>query len=707
MKNRSFLLLIVVLCIGMEYAVAQVQTLYVSPTGSDAHNGGINTPLASLEKALAMVQKTSDPAEIVLREGTYELSNPLQIKRSDLVIKAFPGEQPLISGGRILKANWQADGVGRWKTTVPVYFRQLFVNGQRATRARFPNAGQWADQWFQPDSIQLKAKRLVLNHPFPAHFANIKNAEMHATAWWHWLRQRVARFDPERRAIFTSTEPGPECSGRKIDHVDRIHFENSLAFLDLEGEWFLDSLTKTLYYQSFQKPQDQTFIYPLAERLIELKGSAEKPLTGVKIEGLSFAYTEWDWPSVERKGIQGGFWGTQNGKAVFAPPAALMLFLASNCRIEQCTFKNLGEGAIALSDGCKRDTIQGNVFYDIGSNVVQIGWRTNYIGKGKRFDQGGGTDHPLYFNYENEAEIPSHNLVHNNHLNKFCTTDLGGVGIWVGYSPYNELTHNLLENFSYSGISVGWRWDTLETPAHHNLIAWNEVRNGMQYLSDGGGIYTAGRQEGTKILHNWVHGIGGGPVLGEGIYNDEGGSYFELAYNQVERIKSLSYKFHKNLFKTINAHDNNDLLGKQELIFPERATVGALQVKDGSPELPELYGQLKSETIVLRDITYDQSQALLLDKGKEMLKKMALWLQTNPTKGIEISGHTSSDGNPAANLKLSEQRAETCKQYLIQLGIAATRLKSKGFGSEKPLESNETAEGRAKNRRVELKIFDL
>jgi Right handed beta helix region len=571
------------------------QTFYVSPKGNDAFVGTVSKPFATVEKAVAAAQKTDKPATIILRSGRYELAKPIQIQRSNLTIKAFEYENPVISGGKTLKSTWQSAGKGRWKTQVPVYFRQLFVNEKRATRARFPNAGQWTDQWFQPDTIQINAKRLVLNKSFPAHFADIKNAEMHATAWWHWLRQKVARFDPEHRAIYTLTEPSPECSGRKMDFVDRIHFENNLAFLDTEGEWFLDELTKTLYYQSVQKPENQTFIYPIAERLIELNGTAEKPITNVKVEGITFTNTEWNMPISERKGIQGGFWGSENGKPVFAPPAAIMAFWSSDCQFQNCHFSNLGEGAIALGDGCRRNRIEDNFFYDIGSNVIQIGWRTNYVGKGKRNDFGGGTDHPLYFNYETEAATPSHNIVHNNHLNKFCTTDLGGVGIWVGYSPHNQLTHNLLEDFSYSGISVGWRWDTLPNSTHHNLIEWNEVRNGMQYLSDGGGIYTAGRQEGTRILNNWVHGIGGGPVLGEGIYNDEGGSYFELAFNHIERIKSLSYKFHKNIFNTINAHDNNGINGQQEVVFPERAAVGSIKVKDSSPLKQENYGLLKKQ----------------------------------------------------------------------------------------------------------------
>jgi hypothetical protein len=569
------------------------QSIYVSPRGSDRANGNIKDPISSLYTAVNIANRDVKITEIILREGTYILKTPLRIERSNLTIKAFAGEKPQIIGGNFLPNNWQEDGLGRWKMQVPSYFRQLFVDGKRAIRARFPNEGTWADQWFQPDTIDVVKKRLVLNQGFPPVFSSIKNAEMHATAWWHWTRQKVARFDPDHRTIYTTTEPGPECSGRKIDFVDRVYFENDIAFLDTENEWFLDSLTHTLYFQSFENPNKKRFIYPINEQLLFIKGTAEKPLSNIKIEGIKFSYTEWNMPPEERKSIQAGFWGTQHGKPVFGPPAAIMLFWADRCVISKCFFTNLGEGAIALGDGCHDNKIESNRFEDIGSNVIQIGWRTNYIGKGK-VKETDINNHPLYFSYEIPSAIPHQNTVHNNHLKNFCTTDRSGVGIWVGNAGGNHITHNLLEDFSYTGISIGWRWDTAVNTAKHNLIEWNEIRNGMQYMSDGGGIYTAGRQEGTKILNNWVHDMGGGPVLGEGIYNDEGGSYFELANNYVERTKSQAFKFHKNIWPTINIHDNNGISGKNEILpYKTNKNVGDLKTKDSSPSELYRYGLIK------------------------------------------------------------------------------------------------------------------
>ena len=80
-------------------------------------------------------------------------------------------------------------------------------------------------------------------------------------------------------------------------------------------------------------------------------------------------------------------------------------------------------------------------------------------------------------------------------------------------------------------------------------------------------------------------------------------------------------------------------------------------------------------------------------------------LKDNPTVKIEISGHTDNVGKPADNLALSNSRAKSVVNYLISKGIAAQRLVAKGYGETKPMADNKTEEGKAKNRRTELKVI--
>jgi len=84
------------------------------------------------------------------------------------------------------------------------------------------------------------------------------------------------------------------------------------------------------------------------------------------------------------------------------------------------------------------------------------------------------------------------------------------------------------------------------------------------------------------------------------------------------------------------------------------------------------------------------------------LQHIVTLLLQNPELKVEIQGHTDNEGEEAYNLTLSDKRANTVLQYLQLFGISSERLLSKGYGESQPVSSNDTEEGRAKNRRVEL-----
>jgi OOP family OmpA-OmpF porin len=80
-------------------------------------------------------------------------------------------------------------------------------------------------------------------------------------------------------------------------------------------------------------------------------------------------------------------------------------------------------------------------------------------------------------------------------------------------------------------------------------------------------------------------------------------------------------------------------------------------------------------------------------------------LTSNPDARVAIEGHTDAQGDEASNLALSESRAEAVRDYLVSQGIAADRLETAGFGESRPIASNDTAEGRAENRRIEFRLL--
>ncbi len=109
--------------------------------------------------------------------------------------------------------------------------------------------------------------------------------------------------------------------------------------------------------------------------------------------------------------------------------------------------------------------------------------------------------------------------------------------------------------------------------------------------------------------------------------------------------------------------------------------------------------------LVLKNIFFDTGKYELLPASFPELQKLANYLKENPDKKIEISGHTDNTGSYDLNMKLSDRRAEAVKSYLIKKGINKNRLKHKGYGSTKPVDTNKTPQGRQNNRRVEVKII--
>src|SRR5206468_8729616 len=107
-------------------------------------------------------------------------------------------------------------------------------------------------------------------------------------------------------------------------------------------------------------------------------------------------------------------------------------------------------------------------------------------------------------------------------------------------------------------------------------------------------------------------------------------------------------------------------------------------------------------SVALHGILFDTGKATIKPESAATLQTIAEVLKTDAALKLEIQGHTDNVGAPAANMKLSQERAAAVKAHLVQTGVAADRLTTAGFGDTKPVADNSTDEGRAQNRRVEL-----
>ena len=109
--------------------------------------------------------------------------------------------------------------------------------------------------------------------------------------------------------------------------------------------------------------------------------------------------------------------------------------------------------------------------------------------------------------------------------------------------------------------------------------------------------------------------------------------------------------------------------------------------------------------VILRNIFFDVNKFDLQPASTSELDKVVLLLKENPTLKIQINGHTDNIGKPGDNLKLSNDRAKSVVNYLVTKGIDIKRLSFRGFGADQPIASNESENGRAQNRRTELKVI--
>jgi outer membrane protein OmpA-like peptidoglycan-associated protein len=108
--------------------------------------------------------------------------------------------------------------------------------------------------------------------------------------------------------------------------------------------------------------------------------------------------------------------------------------------------------------------------------------------------------------------------------------------------------------------------------------------------------------------------------------------------------------------------------------------------------------------LVLRSVHFDYDKANIRTDAVPVLNEAVEILKEEGTVAIVVEGHTDGIGSDAYNLKLSRRRADAVRGYLTEHGIAASRIRTEGFGKSKPVASNENADGRAQNRRVELRV---
>ncbi len=492
-------------------------------------SGPINTPQAARDAARAAPK----PVRIVISDGVYPLTEGLTLGTEDSQVtwEAAPDAKPVFTGGKVI-TGWQKVNPGLWKVSLPEvkegkwFFEQLWINGQRATRARTPDKGFFNITGEVSANVFPDLTKDINFQAFsvaPEHYDIFKaipqeqrdDALITVTHAWAVGQCRIKALDDGSQAV--------QIKGRsrypfvEFEPDQRYWMENFRAALDVPGEWFLDKAKGELFYMSLPN-EDMTkveVIAPVSNSFLTIKGAKD-----VSFKGLHFRHSNYAYPA---DGLHDTQAATTNGSAIEIEDS-------SGIQFENCEIAHVGEYGIYFKNGCGDSSVKHCHLHDLGGGGVRIG----------------DTARP-------EKDRVNHHIVIDD-----CIIQHGGrlhpsaCGVVLTHTRQCAVTQCDIGDLYYTGVSAGWNWGYGDTSSRETLVENNHIHHiGWAYLSDMGGFYGLGTSPGTIVRGNHVHHIASHRYGGWGLYTDEGSADVLMENNLVHDTWNAGFHQHYGYFNKV------------------------------------------------------------------------------------------------------------------------------------------------------------
>ena len=589
--------------------------IWISPKGSDFNDGTCQSPKATLTSALRQARewrRTEDNRiqggiTIYMEGGTYAFYEPVFIcpedsgtKESPTIIRSVGDEKVILSGGISING-WKKQGKV-WVADVPVFngrpldFRQLWVNGKKAVRARdvedFEKMNRICSVDEKNEILYVPAvsiRRLIDNK------GNLKAkyAEMVLHQMWCVANLRIRSVEvqgdsaairfhqPESRIQFEHPWPRPMVT--TDGHNSAFYLTNARELQDVPGEWYHDIDARKVYYypREGEKMQEAEVIVPAVETLVRVEGTLDRPVCHIRFEKITFSYTTWMRPS--EKGhipLQAGMYLTDgyridpkmqrdylnhpldNQGWLGRPAAAVRVVAARQIDFERCRFEHLGSTGLDYEEAVQGGVVRGCLFRDIAGNGLLVG----------SFSPAAHETH-LPYDPADRREVCTQQHINNCYFTEIGNEDWGCLAIAAGYVGDVNIEHNEISEVPYSGISLGWGWTQSVNCMRNNRVHANLIHHYAKHMYDVAGIYTLGSQPKSYVTENCVHSIYKPGYVHDPnhwfyLYTDEGSSFITVRDNWTEGEKYL-----QNANGPGNVWENNG--PKVDSVIRERAGLEA------------------------------------------------------------------------------------------------------------------------------------